>query len=187
MYTILQPIKAGLCKNLSDYPGFNSFQYMLSGKPLEVEWFNGEAYTKARRRKKDVDPTQFIEKYDINFAKLPGYEHLSQSEYRQLLMAEYEERRKKIIEAFDKAGHKWPPVASLRTTRPTEFAKNPKKSTRESKRPLVLSLCMERKQEFLDYYFSKLVAFKKASYAYLNGDRHAEFPEGTCIPPGPWC
>ena len=25
MYTILQPIQAGLCKNLSDYPGFNSY------------------------------------------------------------------------------------------------------------------------------------------------------------------
>ena len=49
MYTVLQPIKAGICKNLSDYPGFNSFKYILSGKPLEVEFFNGSEYRKANR------------------------------------------------------------------------------------------------------------------------------------------
>ena len=187
MYTILQPIAGGLVKNLSDYPGFNSMPYILSGKPLEVEFFNGDAYTRAKRRNKSVDPAKFNEKFEIIFAKIPGYEHLSQKEYRKEILAEYEKRRLAIIEKLEGQGHKWPCVERLRSTRCTEVAKNPKRSTRGSKRPLVLSVCMLRRQEFLDFYCSVLVAFKKASAKYLDGDRNAEFPEGTCIPPGPWC
>ena len=66
-----------------------------------------------------------------------------------------------------------------------EEARNPKKSTPYSKRPLVLSLCMEAKQIFLDWYFDKVAKYKKASRAYLCGDSTALFPEGTCKPPGP--
>lgn len=187
MYTILQPIQAGLCKNLSDYPGFNSYKYIISGKPLEVEFFNGAEYTKAKRRNKDADPADYIEHYEIKFEKIPGCEDMSQKEYSKLIQGEYNKRREAIIEELDQKGHIWPSIESLRKTKSTDFAKSPKRSTRESKRPLVLSLCMERRAQFLDYYFSKLHAFKKASIAYLAGDRQAEFPEGTCIPPGPWC
>lgn len=187
MYAIMQPILAGLCKNLSDYPGFNSYKWIVSGKPLEVEFFNGSAFRKAKRRNRFVDPAQFVEKYKIKFEKIPGYEHLSQKEYGKLIQVEYEKRREKIIKEFEAQGHIWPSIASLRKTKSTDCAKNPKRSTRESKRPLVLSLCMERKAAFLNFYFSKLSAFKSASVAYLSGDRHVIFPEGTCIPPGPWC
>ncbi len=187
MYTILQPIAGGLCKNLSDYPSFNSLPYILSGKPLEVRFFNGDAYTRAKRRNKYVDPEKFNEKFEIRFAKIPGYEHLTQKEYRRVILKEYEKRRIAIINELERKDHKWPSVAKLRSTRCTEVAKNPKRSTRESRRPLVLSVCLLRKQEFLNFYFSVLVAFKKASIKYLAGDRNAIFPEGTCIPPGLWC
>ncbi|MCB0486187.1 MAG: hypothetical protein KDC47_08325 [Flavobacteriaceae bacterium] len=187
MYTILQPIRAGLCKNLSDYPGFNSFKYILSGKPLEVEFFNSSAYRRAKRRKKDVDPSLFVEKYSVRFEKIPGYEHLSQREYARVIQEEYERRRIAIIEEFEAKGHIWPSVQSLRRTRCTECARSPKRAKKGQRVPLVLSLCVERKKQFLEFYFSTLIEFKKASQAYLLGNRNAVFPSGTCIPPGPWC
>jgi hypothetical protein len=183
MYTVMQPILAGLCKNLSDYPGFNSWQYLLSGKPLTVEFFKGSEFRRAKKKNPDTDPAKFIEKYEINFKRLPGFEHMTQAEYRKMLLEEYETRRREIIEEFEKNGHVWPSPESLRRTKSTDTAKNPKRSDRHSKRPLVLSLCMERKQEFLDYYFHILEAFKKASRAYLGGDRTVTFPEGTSAPP----
>jgi hypothetical protein len=183
MYTVMQPILSGLCKHLSDYPGFNSWQYILSGKPLEVEFFKGSDFKRAKRRNPDADPSKFTEKYQIIFKRLPGYEDMDQSEYRKMLQEEYERRRRLIVEEFEKNGHVYPSPASLRRTRPTETAKNPKRSERHSKRPLVLSLCAERKQEFIDYYFSILQQFKEASMRYLKGDRTVTFPEGTCAPP----
>jgi hypothetical protein len=187
MYTILQPIQAGLCKNLSDYPGFNSYKYIISGKPLEVEFFNRAEYRKAKKRNKDLDPTDFIEYHEIKFEKIPGCEDMSQKQYSRLIQDEYKKRRETIINELEANGHIWPSINSLRSTKTTDCAKSPKRSTRESKRPLVLSLCMERRAAFLNYYFSILLAFKKASSTYLSGNRNAEFPEGTCIPPGPWC
>jgi hypothetical protein len=183
MYTVMQPILAGLCKNLSDYPGFNSWKYILSGKPLTVEFFKGSEYSRAKKKNPDVDPAKFIEKYHITFKRLPGYEHMKQSEYREMLQKEYERRRLEIIEEYEKKGHVWPSPESLRRTKSTDTARNPKRSDRYSKRPLVLSLCMEAKQAFLDYYFHILEEFKKASTAYLKGDKTVTFPEGTCAPP----
>ncbi len=183
MYTVMQPILAGLCKNLSDYPGFNSFQYILSGKPLEVEFFKGSEYSRARRRDPDADPADFIEKYQIIFKRLPGFEHMSQAEYRKMLLEEYERRRVLVVEEFEKNGHVWASPQSLRRTRSTDAAKNPKRSSKGSAMPLVLSLCMERRKFFLEYYFSTLIAFKRASSAFLSGDRSVVFPEGTCAPP----
>jgi hypothetical protein len=183
MYTVMQPILAGLCKNLSDYPGFNSWQYILSGKPLEVEFFNGSAYKRAKKKNPEVDPDKFTEKHQITFKRLPGYEHMSQAEYRKMLQEEYERRRLAVIEEFEKEGHVWPSPQSLRRTRPTETARNPKRSDQYSRRPLVLSLCAERRKAFLEYYFSIVDEFKKASAAFLSGNRNACFPEGTCAPP----
>jgi len=185
MYTVLQPIAAGRCKNLSDYPGFNSFKYILSGKPLITMFFNGSAFCKAKKKDKDADPKLFMETYPIFFVRLPGFEDLSQKEYRRMLLKEYDKRRSEIIKKFDEEGHQWPSVESLRKTKSTSVAKNPKRSKRNSKRPLVLSLCMQAKQSFLEWYFDKLEKYKKASRAYLLGDSTALFPEGTCKPPGP--
>lgn len=187
MYTILQPIAAGLCKDLDDYPGFNSYNYILSGEPLDVGFFNADKYNRARRKNKDVDPELYVEKFQIKFIRVPGCEKMTQQEYASFIQDEFEKRRKLIIEEFDAAGHVWPDVSKLKLTKSTDKAKNPKRSTRHSPRPLVLSVCMERRQEFLNYYFSTLEKFKLASAEFLAGNRNVEFPTGTCIPPGPWC
>ncbi len=187
MYTVLQPIAAGLCKNLSDYPGFNCFHYLVTGKPLEVEFFNGSAYRKARYNKgRKVDPSRYIERYTINFARIPGYEQMPQKEYAAFLCGEFEKRRTAIIEAYDKKGYKWPHPDSLKRTKCTECAKNPKKSKRGSFRPLVICKCPVRKEDFLTWYFTKAVRYRAASKKYLAGDRDAVFPSGTNKPPGPF-
>ena len=206
MYTIMQPILAGFCKNLSDYNGFNSFQYILSGKPLKVEFFRGSDYTRAKLRNKNANPKDYTEYYDIYFARIPGCEHMSQKEYRAYLLDAYEERRKRIIAEFDAKGHVWldevkpkpekPKGSSSaksvleddenETETPRDKAKNPKRSERYSKRPLVLSVCSLAREEFLNWYFTILTRYKKASRAYLDGDPLAPFPPGTIKPPGPY-
>ncbi len=187
MYTVLQPITDGLCKNLSDYPGFNSSHYLVTGKPLEVEFFNGSAYRKARYNKgRKVDPSKYIERYTIKFARIPGYEEMPQKEYAAFLCGEFEKRRTAIIEAYDKEGYKWPHPNSLKRTKCTDCAKNPKKSEPGSGRPLVICKCPVRRREFLNWYFDKAIKFKEASKSYLAGNRNAVFPAGTNKPPGPF-
>lgn len=186
MYIALQPIAAGLCKNLSDYPGFNCFHHLVTGKPLEVEFFNGAAFNKANKTKKKADPENFIERYTINFARIPGYETMTQKEYAAFLNKEFERRRKEIISQFEQKGYKWPAPSSLRMVKPTERARKPKKSVRNGFRPLVICKCPIRKQAFLDWYFAKLETYRGASTKYLAGVQDAIFPSGTNKPPGPF-
>jgi hypothetical protein len=186
MYICLQPIEAGLCKNLSDYPGYNCFNNLVTGKPLEVEFFNGSEYLKAKRRNKKADPAKFIERYTINFARIPGYEQMSQQEYSAFLHGEFNTRRDAIIARLNKNGHKWLPPERLKRVKSTDSAKNPKKSTRGSTRPLVSCKCPERTKQFLEWYFDTATKHRAASKRYLAGDSSAIFPGGTHKPPGPF-
>ncbi len=186
MYTVLQPIAAGLCKNLSDYPGYNCYHHLITGKPLEVEFFNGSDFRKAKYNNKKADPAKFVERYTINFARIPGYEQMSQKEYRAFIGQEFEKRRNAIIEQYDKRGYKWPDPESLKYTSCTEYARNPKKSERGSFRPLVICKCPVRKEEFLNWYFAIVQKYRAASKKYRAGESSAVFPAGTNKPPGPF-
>lgn len=186
MYTCLQPIAAGLCKNLSEYPGYNCFNNLVTGKPLKVVFFNGSKYKAARRKNRNVNREKFTEHYTINFARIPGYEVMSQEEYSAFIHKEFNIRRDAIIEEFAKQGYKWPPPESLRRVKPTEKAKNPKKSKRDSFRPLVICKCPVRRQQFLEWYFDNAIKYRQASKEYLAGSSSAKFPPGTNKPPGPF-
>ena len=185
MYILLQPIAAGLCRNLSDYPGFNCLPYIVTGKPLEVEFFNGWKYRKAKSRNKKVDPSDFTEKYEIKFARIPGCENMTQQEYGRYIMQTFNKRRQELIDAFDKSGYKWPSKESIKRTKPTDCAKKPKRTERGGFHPLIICKCVERRKQFMKWYFSIVEQYKAASKKYLAGDSNAEFPPGTNKPPGP--
>ena len=188
LYILLQPVAAGLCKELSDYPGFSCLPYLISGKPLKVEFINGSAYQRAKAKSKDgkVDPAKFIEEYEITFARIPGYEHMSQEDYGKFLIDRVNKRRLEIIAEFDKNGYKWPKKEVICRTRATDCAKNPKKSERGGFHPLIMCKCCEAVQQFLKWHFSIVEQYKIASKKYLAGDLTAQFPIGTIKPPGPF-
>ena len=186
MYILLQPVAAGLCKRTSEYPGFSCLRNLITGEPLEVEFLNYEKYNKARSRKKNVDRSKYVEKYTINFARLPGCENMSQKEYGAFIMRKYNERRRELLDEFAKAGYVWPSLKVVQRTMPTDCAKNPKKSERGVAQPLVICKCPERRQQYLAWYYAIVELYKRASTKYLAGDRDAEFPPGTNKPPGPF-
>ena len=186
MYILLQPVAAGLCKKPSDYPGFSCLRHLVTGKPLEVEFLNYEKYNKARARKKDVDRSRYVEKYTINFARIPGCENMTQKEYGAFIMRTFNERLKELLAQFEKASYVWPRLEIVRRTKPTECARNPKKSERGVAQPLVICKCPVRSKQYLEWYFAIVERYKRASAKYLAGDRDAEFPPGTNKPPGPF-
>ena len=57
------------------------------------------------------------------------------------------------------------------------------RSTRHSKRPIVLCSCPQTRNERLSSYFSLVSQYKDASARYLKGDLSAPFPPGTYRPP----
>jgi hypothetical protein len=185
-YCALQPVSAGLCARISEYPGYNSFSDAISGikrKFKIVDWYR---YGNARRRNPLVSKAKYTTEYELEYDRLPGYEDMPRKEYRELMLKKLEERRQKVIDRLMKENPKrrFMTKKELQKAIPGTPAKNPKKSSRYSKRPLVLTKCHEAKTAFLNWYFTIYGEYKIAVRKYMAGDFAVVFPPGTYRPPG---
>lgn len=182
LYVGLNHVSSGLCEKVSEHNGYTCLVdcFRKHGRKFRViDWkdFNNRSRYNKKLRPKDCE-----KEYTLKFSRLPSLEGLSDSEYQTKVQGLIEARRKKIIEARRSSGQGFAGKHVLRKTKAGSMPRNTKTSTRESKRPLVLTLCMESKQRFLEWYFALLDAYKKASAKFRSGKLNAEFPPGTYRP-----
>ncbi len=183
-YSALQPVSSGLAEKISDYPGYNSFDDAITGRTRKIRQVNWAAYNQAKRKGRRPRICDFYYYVELKYKRLPGYEDLSQKEYRKLMLQKFEQRRQVILEEFAKQGYVFPTPEQLRRTKASAYPKHTKKSERHSKRPLVLSRCAKAKKAYLELYFSIYHAYKEACRRYRAGDFGVEFPPRTYRPPG---
>ena len=182
-YCALQAVQSGLCEHPDDYPGYNSFQDAINGTRRVFRWVDWASYNERKRYNKKLKPEDFTTEHILEFKRLPGYEHLSQAEYKKLMLKKREERRLKLVEERKAKGLGFLTRGKVLEIVPGTKPETTKKSTRESKRPLVLTKCLEAKKVVLEWYFSIFAAFKVAVKVYRLGKLDAEFPKGTYRPP----
>ena len=96
-YCALQPVAAGLCKRISDYPGYNSFSDAINGVKRKFKVIDWAGYNAAKRHNKKIKRSDFTTEYVLEYARLPGYEGMSQKEYRKMMLEKLEERRAKLV------------------------------------------------------------------------------------------
>lgn len=186
-YCALQPVKAGLVQKSSEYPGYNSFNDAISGRIREIRFLEVGAYHEAKKKDPRTPIKDYYRYYTLKYERLPGYEHLSQKEYRKLMLEKYEKRRVAIVEEYMRKGHKFLTREELLSVEPGALPRTTKKSKRYDKRPLVLTKSVERKKQYLAWYFSIYEEYKRCAKAYLGGDIYAVFPARTYRPPGLLC
>jgi len=182
-YCTLQAVQAGLCRRISDYPGYNSFYDAIYGITRSFEVIDWSRYSQVKRYNPSVKPRDFATFYELTYERLPGYEHVSQKEYAKVMLAELAKRTKAIVAELEKKGHVFLTKAQLKKVSRNSCAKNPKVSDRNSYRPLVLTSCPVAKKNFLEWYFSIYYRYKRAVKNYMAGDMSADFPPGTYRPP----
>lgn len=182
-YCALQAVQSGLAEHPRDYPGYNSFEDAVNGVEREYVFTDWTKYINAKRWNPDVDIARYQTTYKLSFARLPGYERLSQEEYQNLMYKKLEERRRAIVEERRKAGKGFSGREVLRRTKPGTYPFRTKRSRRNSHRPIVLCGCPKIRQERLREYFSILGAYRYASARYLQGHLSVPFPPGTYRPP----
>lgn len=182
-YCALQPVAAGLCQKISEYPGYNSFNDAISGVERRYRYVNWEGYNAARKSTPGVNIKDFTTVHVLKYERLPGYEELSQKEYRELMLRKLEERRVAIVAERRARGLGFLGAEALRGVTPRSRPYETKTSTRESRRPLVLTRCGETKRRFLAWYFGVLEAFRAVSRLYREGRLDVVFPPGTYRPP----
>ena len=183
-YCALQTVQAGLSERISDYPGYNSFYDAIYSRTLripDIDWARYNAKKKVNPKKARKKDFTTIRK--LTFLRLPGYEHLSASEYKKVMQEKLEERRARIIKKRRMEGKGFAGRKVLLAVKPGAEPYKTKKSKRTSKRPLVLTKKLDTKKTFLDWYFSILEKFRFASREYRKGNLTVEFPPGTYRPP----
>jgi hypothetical protein len=178
-YAALNPVNAGITRKLSDYESYNSIQSALYERQQIFKVVDWERYNSRRRFNTELRPKDFTKEYTLRYTRLPTYEDLKKSEYVNRMLEELEVRRRAIVQKRlgEEKG-----FATRELTRKQLPGANPrctKTSVRNSHRPLVLTLCRETKQRFLDWYFSLRDAYILASKKFRAGSLTTIFPPGT--------
>ena len=181
-YTVLQPVQDGLAPTISQSPGYNCFHDAVWGIKRKFTVINWAKYNAAKRKNPKVRIKDYTEIVTLEYARLPGYEHLSQKEYAKLMHQELEKRRVRIVEERIKSGKGFANPESLKLTPRGYRPKHTKTSDINSHRPRVLSRCPELREQTLTIYFSIIAEHKEASRRYRAGEFDVEFPPGTYRP-----
>ena len=186
-YTVMQPIKDGLVTKLSEYPFYNCFHDAIWGIPREFEVMDWAGYNAAKRYNPQVKKKDFIEKHLLLYERIPGYEHMSQKDYAEMMLKKYEERRIKLVAEHLAEGKSFMGREALRKVVPGSLPHNTKKSTITSHRPRVLCKDRELREAELELYFQNHFDYRAASLKYREGDLSAVFPFGMNKPLIPIC
>jgi len=182
-YTVLQPVQDGLVEKISHYPGYNCFHDAIWGIKRKFKLVNWTKYNEAHRWNPDVHIKDYIEEYELEYSRLPGYERLSQKEYATLMMEKLEKHRQEIIAERLEKGLGFMGRAALLHIVPGSIPKHTKTSHFQSYRPRVLCVCTKLRRKVYDWYFAIYFAYKEASQRYRSGETLVTFPPGTYKPP----
>ncbi len=182
-YTVLQPVQDGLVEKISDYPGYNCFHDAIHGIKRKFKVLRIGAYNDAKRFNPKVAIQDYFDTVTLEYARLPGYEDLTQKEYAKLMQKKLEERRVKIVAERYQAGKGFAGKENLLKTARGAKPKSTKTSSITSHRPRVLSICPERLQACKLWYFKIYFDYREASKRYRNGEDEVIFPDGTYKPP----
>jgi hypothetical protein len=179
-YCALQAVKDGLAERIGDYPGYNGVYDALRDRRRKYKLVRWGEYHARKRFNPHLTPADFTDTFELRFARVPGYETLSQAEYEKQMLAKLEERRLDLVHDHIARGYNYPNKAALRKVVPGTL---PRKSKSGTRRPIVLCECYETKQKFLSWYFAVVESFLEASRKYRAGELDVEFPPMTYPPP----
>jgi len=179
-YVALNPVSSGLMQKLSEYPSYNSFSDAVKGIERKHQLVDWTDYHNRKRYNPKLTIQDCTKTYTLRFSRLPGYEGMSDEEYRKIMFEKLEKRRQAVVKERFEEGKGFAGKEVLRATKPGEAPKSTKK---RGARPILLSLCMEAKRLFLDWYLDIYAKYLLASKKYLSGEAFVEFPERTYKPP----
>jgi hypothetical protein len=183
-YIALQAVNDGLVDKISDYDGYNFFNDAISGIKRKYKILNRTKYYAACRFGAKVNEKDYTEEYEIVYERLPGYENLTQAEYKKLMLEKLETHRIAVLKERAESG-KTASLGKEKLKKKPAGSKPRKTKTigRFGHRPRTLSLCKTRRKATNGWYFNFYFEYKKASALYRKGVTDVEFPPGSYKPP----
>jgi len=181
-YAALNPVAAGLVEKLSEYPSYNSFSDAIRGRVRTFKVVEWQKYNSQKRKRRNIAIAEFTKYHQLSFARLPGYESMTQRQYVNFMNEEAERRRVDLVRSRKESGSGFATAQKLKALEPGQKPRFTKTSTRDTHRPLVLTRCSETKRKFLDWYFGLFAEFRLAAAKFRAGAFNIPFPPGTYRP-----
>ena len=164
VYTVTNPVKAGLVKKASQWPGWVTAPQELDGRPIKAE--------RPRFFFRENGPVP--REVTGSFCPPPGFEHMSTEEF----IAEFE-RRVRERERYYQKKYRGRFLGRRRVLRTNPFdrpkSKEPLITAKPSLAPRLVSELLQWVRELRAWRR----AHREASRAYRAGDRSVVFPFGT--------
>ena len=183
-YTVLQPVQDGLVESIDQYPGYNCFHDAVNGKARNYPIVDWTRYNSDKRWKEDITVEEYTVMYELKYARIPGYEELSQAEYAKMMTKKLKERTAQLVRERKAEGKGFLGADQLLRIKAGTPAMNPKLSTRWSFRPRIHCSCAKTREAYLEWYFAMIEEFWEASDIYRNEpEEEALFPPGMYKPP----
>lgn len=180
-YTVLQPVQDGLVDDITEYPGYNCFEDAITGAVRKYPVVSYKRFNDARRWDKTVRIEDFTEYHELEYERIPGYEHLTKSEYEAQFRFKLRARTAQIL--ADRKGKRPLGKHALKKVRPGSRPIATATTGRYENRPRVLSIDDARRADGKAWYFSIYFKYKETSKEYRAGKTAVIFPEGTYKPP----
>ena len=178
-YLVLNPVSSGLVEEPKQYNSYSSF---LKDKETYT-WVDYSKYLLKKRYDPEVSMKDFEITYTLTYSKLPGSEEEEMLAYRSKLIEELEVRRLEAVAKRKTNGFGFMGLRKLMEQKVGARPRRTKTSTRDTFRPLVLTLCKKTKKLILSWYFYIKDKFQEASELFRSGQHSAIFPTGTYRPP----
>jgi len=184
-YCALNPVSSGLTRTISSHRSYSSFTDAVYDRRKTFTVINWAEYNNRKRFNSCLKPHDYATQHTLIYSRLPGYEQMTKRQYVEVIHKKLEANRIKAIEKRLSEGKGFATAESLAKQASGAKPRFTKRSKRDSHRPLILTLCMETKEQFLSWYFSMLDAYRLASRRFRAGDSLQVFPPGTYQPPRP--
>jgi len=179
-YAMTNVVKDGLVDKVSHWKGFSSYAQLAAGKDIVFTWYDRTAWNKQKHRKNAKPLSAFVRRGRIEYAALPGMEHMSLTERQRYIRREVRILEDKFRAERELEGRSVMPPEKLEKVDPRSRPRNPKERT---KMPLCHCSCPVLAARFEAELKEFLAAYWLASAAYRAGNYYVDFPMGSCRPP----
>ena len=171
-YILSNSVKEGLVKHPRYYPGVHCYRHLVEGTPLHGVWVNRTSMH-LRTKITETDASQSL---TLSLSRLPGYEDISETAYRNLIKSITNDMLTEIEKPTEVLGQKrilnQDPLHS-----PTQSSKTPA--------PLCHTTCPKLRTQFKQAFKLFVSAYKEAYQLLKLGHFKEGFPKGS-IPPTAW-
>ena len=164
-----------------DWPGLQCVDALTTGQPLEGFWRDRTREYEARRRGKEIDPEDFIQRYTLALDPLPCWRHLPAEEYRRQVAEMVEE----IDKDFRAPCRVQRPTSSRGGDDPQARSPSPTGGDEEEPAPRVHAASWAVFREMIEALREFTAAYRKASARFRKGELDVEFPQSCFRPAAP--